>query len=107
MQPAQDDRALSPSDYPTVWLQGAELPNQDGELWFAASDSELPTVTAMLRELLWFPAWAVITGLPGRVRLVDHAPLDYAVLRTMVSRAELVLCGAWDASNYLLWTPLR
>lgn len=104
-RPREADLTQAVSRYPTLWLEGAERPYQNGELWFAESNTDAADVAMMLNEALWFPAVAVLTSLPSGTGLEHDARLDYPVLHDLVSRAELVMCGAWDATNYLLWTP--
>ncbi len=91
--------------YSTAWLHGADQAYQDGELWYADSRTELAGVVAMLDLALWFPAVGVLTMLPDDTVIADREPLAYDRLWPLVRDAHVILIGAWDAMNYLLWTP--
>jgi hypothetical protein len=97
--------ASAKGPYFTAWLQGADQPYQDGELWYVDSRSQLPDVITMLDEVLWFPTVAVLTKLPDGSVIDDSESLAYGFLRQLVRDALVVLVGGWDAMNYLLWTP--
>jgi hypothetical protein len=104
----QDISGTSPSakePWFTAWLQGADQPYQDGELWYVDSRSQLPDVITMLDRALWFPTVAVLGKLPDGSVIDDREALAYGFLRQLVRDALLVLVGGWDAMNYLLWTP--
>lgn len=106
--PPEDGTGVSSTraePYQTVWLYGADESYQDGELWCADSRTELVGVVAMLRKALWFPAVGVLTTLPDDTTVSDGETLALDRLWPLVRDADVVLIGAWDAMNYLIWTP--
>jgi hypothetical protein len=95
-----------PSDpFPTVWLQGARHPYQDGELWYQGYRASPADVEDMLGRALWFPAVGVVLTLPEGTKVEAGQCLDYEILAGWMQRPDVVLVGGWDAMNYLIWTP--
>lgn len=89
--------------YHTAWLTGAQPQYHNGELWHAGLGDDVKSVEALLKDLLWFPAIAVVARLPDDTKLGEN--IGYEVLADIVQDPEVILVGAWDAMNYLIWTP--
>ena len=103
--PSAQSRGADDGAFPTVWITGAKESYQNGELWFAGQGVDEEFVTKMLEQTLWFPAVAVLIRNVTDASLRHGQTIPYSALRNLAQAPSLVLCGAWDAMNYLLWTP--
>jgi hypothetical protein len=92
--------------YSTAWLKDADPPYYNGELWYADRSSTFAAIETLLRDLLWFPAIAVLVQAPDGRRLTNDSKISFESLSVLVERPRAILIGAWDAMNYLLWTPV-
>ncbi len=90
----------------TLWLVGADRNEDNGELWYVDSRSDLASSVKLLSDALWVPAIGVVTQVTDETaRVIDGGDLQHDDLRKLVKRARAVLVGAWDEMNYLIWTP--
>ncbi len=96
----------APPMHKTLWLVGADRNEDNGELWYVDSRSDLASSVKLLSDALWVPAIGVVTQVTDEAkRVIDGNDLQYDDLRKLVKRARAVLVGAWDEMNYLIWTP--
>jgi hypothetical protein len=106
-QPGSD--AVADSDqtaYLTAWLVGANPAYYNGELWYVDKSSTLSAVERLLHDLLWFPAVAVLAKAPEGRHPTKDSEISLESLSVLVERPHAILIGAWDAMNYLFWSPV-
>jgi hypothetical protein len=104
-RPGEDAAPLDGALFSTVWLQGSDPSYLDGELWFTPTDASIDQLVGLLERALWFPTIGILTAVRGSEELMHGGTLLTGDLSRLVRGAAQVLIGAWDATNYLVWTP--
>jgi hypothetical protein len=103
--PSEDAPLPDEASFSTVWLHGSAQPYLDGELWFTFADAATDRLVRLLERALWFPTIGILTTVPRSEEPRHGGTLQPGELSRLVQSAAQILIGAWDATNYLLWTP--